>query len=277
LVKLPANVYSQEDRQIWVDEYISQHPVTNLNEQVKLIDLLLDNKVEVIEVDYKINRGAVYCKRPMDVVDTIVIHHTATSENETPERINEGHLNRDPDDPWLMVGYHYLITQKSQRHGVTPKIYRGRPDNYVGAHAGGEAISREYPENLKNKLMTKKINCGKYPGVLHKVNPTLDEKGNTRANDTTLAISFIGNFAAFDAVLNPTGYRPVNKVYYPSDESLRETAQLICQLKGKYPSINKLGYHQQYKATSCPGSVKLVLNKIKSFAKEYGCTLNLQN
>jgi hypothetical protein len=277
LVKLPAGVYSEEDRKTWVDDFLQQHPSSTLFDQVHLLDLLLEKKVEVIEVDYKVNQGSFYCKRPMDVVDTIVIHHTATSENESPERINEGHLNRSPDDPWLMIGYHYLVTQKSQRHGLTPKIYRGRPDNYVGAHAGGEAISREYPETLKNKLLTKKISCGRYPGSLHKVNPTLDESGNTRANDTTLAISFIGNFAAFDAVLNPTGYRPVNKVYYPSDESLREAAQLVCQLKNKYPTISKLGYHQQYKATSCPGSVKMVLGKIKSFAKEYGCSLNLQN
>lgn len=55
----------------------------------------------------------------------LVYHHTASSEI-TPESINKTHV----DNGWGGIGYHYYI----RKDGL---IYKGRPEEAVGAHAIG--------------------------------------------------------------------------------------------------------------------------------------------
>lgn len=52
----------------------------------------------------------------------IVLHHTATS-TATPQLVHEAHITNG----WSGIGYHFLI----RKDGT---IYRGRPENAVGAH-----------------------------------------------------------------------------------------------------------------------------------------------
>lgn len=54
--------------------------------------------------------------------EMIVLHHAAVT-NCTVEDIHKWHLNRD----WAGIGYHYYVRKDG-------KIYRGRPENAVGAH-----------------------------------------------------------------------------------------------------------------------------------------------
>lgn len=55
----------------------------------------------------------------------IILHH-AEASNCTVEDINRWHLNNG----WTGIGYHYFV----RKNGT---IYRGRPENAIGAHAVG--------------------------------------------------------------------------------------------------------------------------------------------
>jgi N-acetyl-anhydromuramyl-L-alanine amidase AmpD len=57
--------------------------------------------------------------------EMIVLHHAA-AKSCTAEQIHQWHLNNG----WSGFGYHFLIRKDG-------KIYRGRPENVVGAHASG--------------------------------------------------------------------------------------------------------------------------------------------
>ena len=58
-------------------------------------------------------------------IDMIVLHHAAVKHC-TVEKINQWHLCNG----WTMIGYHYFINKKGE-------IFRGRPDDVIGAHATG--------------------------------------------------------------------------------------------------------------------------------------------
>ena len=63
--------------------------------------------------------------------DMIVIHHTGEADiDASAEQIDQWHKNR-PNDPWTMIGYHYVI----RKDGT---IERGRPEWAIGSHAYGE-------------------------------------------------------------------------------------------------------------------------------------------
>jgi N-acetyl-anhydromuramyl-L-alanine amidase AmpD len=57
--------------------------------------------------------------------EMIVLHHAA-SKSCTVQQINQWHINRG----WCGIGYHYFISRDGQ-------IFRGRPENTVGAHVTG--------------------------------------------------------------------------------------------------------------------------------------------
>lgn len=62
----------------------------------------------------------------VDEIKKIIIHHTAGSGGETVKDIHAFHQRRG----WVGIGYHYFIDSSG-------KIFRGRPDTAVGAHAYG--------------------------------------------------------------------------------------------------------------------------------------------
>lgn len=62
----------------------------------------------------------------MRKIDTIIVHHSASSENTTALEIREWHLKRGFSD----IGYHYVI----ERNGT---IIGGRPLSKIGAHCTG--------------------------------------------------------------------------------------------------------------------------------------------
>ena len=75
--------------------------------------------MQINEVNYKTNGSFVKRKK----TDLIALHHAAAKEC-SPEEINQWHLNNG----WCGIGYHFIIRKDG-------KIYRGRPENVVGAHA----------------------------------------------------------------------------------------------------------------------------------------------
>jgi len=58
------------------------------------------------------------------VLEYIVVHHTASTAKETVEQIHNFHIN---NNGWAGIGYHFYI----RKDGT---IYRGRPEEYIGAH-----------------------------------------------------------------------------------------------------------------------------------------------
>ena len=77
--------------------------------------------MKIIDVNYQWNGGLT--KRSK--TEMIVLHHAA-AKNCTAQDIHSWHIARG----WSGVGYHFIIRKDGQ-------IYRGRPENVVGAHATG--------------------------------------------------------------------------------------------------------------------------------------------
>lgn len=75
--------------------------------------------MQINEVNYKW-KGALIKRVKTEM---IVLHHAA-SKSCTPQQIHQWHLNRS----WSGVGYHFIVRKDGQ-------IYRGRPEDVVGAHA----------------------------------------------------------------------------------------------------------------------------------------------
>lgn len=77
--------------------------------------------VQVIDRDLKFTGPFT----PRSKTDTIVLHHAA-AKSCTVEDVHRWHLNNG----WLGIGYHYFVSKLGG-------IYQGRPEDVVGAHAGG--------------------------------------------------------------------------------------------------------------------------------------------
>lgn len=77
--------------------------------------------MNIIETNFNWNGG--FTQR--NFTSQIVLHH-ADAINCTVEDIHRWHLSND----WTGIGYHYFVRKDGS-------IYRGRPENVVGAHAIG--------------------------------------------------------------------------------------------------------------------------------------------
>lgn len=78
------------------------------------------HSLKIIEVKYEWQGNLECTLKP----EMIIFHHTV-EENKTPQQIHELHINRG----WAGIGYHFYIRKDG-------KVYRGRPENAIGAHAG---------------------------------------------------------------------------------------------------------------------------------------------
>ena len=76
--------------------------------------------MKINEVTYKWN-GALSKRRS---TSRIILHHAAASKC-TAQQIHSWHLAKG----WVGIGYHFLVRKDGS-------IYRGRPEDTVGAHAG---------------------------------------------------------------------------------------------------------------------------------------------
>ncbi len=222
----------------------------------------------VLDKKLKRNEQAYHCERDTKLINTIVFHHTASEDNVTVEAINDGHLNRSTSDPWLMVGYHYLI--RNNENDNQTSIFRGREDHVVGAHAGVDAVTLDYPTQKLNEFKKIGLRCGRGNSIKSKVEFDIEESDLPSANATSVGIAFIGNFHPFHPVRNPSGYQG-DTPRLPRLSSLIQAAKLACSLQKKYPSINQLTYHALYTPTACPGLIKEKIELIKQYTRNFGC------
>lgn len=231
--------------------------------------------IPVEKVNYQRNEDASYCKRPVEMIDTIVLHHTEGQSTVTAEDINQMHINRvsqtgQVKDPWYMIGYTYVINSPYPKEKVpTPRVTEGRPIEIVGSHAG-TGIFMPMDAVQKDLWKKGKIVCGKTGGEFN-INPKLVSDGKMSANVTTIGLVVVGNYAPYDREYNPDGY-PRNKPRKPTQQTLEMIAKMSCQLQKKYPRMKNIKWHNYYHATSCPGSIKDHVGAIKLLAKGYGCT-----
>jgi hypothetical protein len=218
------------------------------------------------------NRNATYCRRPIEMVDTIVLHHSETPSTHTTERINDFHLSRGtPEDPWLMIAYSYAIN--SPYPGASfpeSRVTEGRPLEIVGSHAG-TGIFVPMNRNQQRLWNQGQVVCG-HEGGPFRVDPSHVNGNRIKANFTTIGIVVIGNYAPFSRT-NPNGYSP-RSPRTPARVTLDLVARLSCQLQKKHPSVRNLKWHSFYHPTSCPGTLKDAIGQIKTLARSYGCTFN---
>lgn len=228
--------------------------------------------IDINYVNYERNTKASFCRRPTEMVDTIVIHHSETTSTATPEYINELHLARgSAEDPWYMIAYTYVINSPYAGNKVpTSKITEGRPIEIVGAHAGTN-IFVPMSDLQKEIFEDKKIVCGK-ESEEPKFDPSIVQDGKIKANVTTIGVVVNGNYAPFSRT-NPGGYSK-RSPRYPTAKTQDMIARLSCQLQKKYPNMKNMRWHNYYHSTSCPGTIKSYIGQIKTLAKGYGCAFN---
>lgn len=228
--------------------------------------------VKIRKINYERHPKASFCTRPIEMIDTIVLHHSETTSTTTPERINEMHMDRNPKDPWLMVGYSYLISSPYAGNTTPkPEVVEGRPLDIVGAHAGSNLF---VPMNeLQKKLWDdKKVVCG-FEGQDFSVDSSkVDGKGGISPNITTIGLVVMGNYSPYSKS-NPNGYR-AGAVRNPTKATQDTIARTACQLQKKYPLMKSIKWHNYYHSTSCPGRIKNYISQIIAQAKVYGCDFN---
>lgn len=228
--------------------------------------------IPIEQVRYERNSKAKFCKRPIEMIDTIVLHHTESPSTTTPERINDFHLLRGTkDDPWYMIAYSYVINSPYSGENIPrSRVTEGRPLEIVGAHAGSNVFV-SMDEEQKRIWDQNQITCGT-ENTEFKVDPEMVRDGKIKANVTTLGVVVIGNYAPFSRT-NPGGYRPENP-RNPTSLTLDLIAKLSCQLQKNYPKIKNIKWHNFYMPTTCPGTVKKYVENIKLKSRNYGCEFN---
>lgn len=83
-----------------------------------------------------------------DVTNRIILHHTGVSALQSVEVIHNYHKNTNK---WAGIGYHFYVRKDGS-------IYRGRPEEMIGAHAYGansDSIGICAEGNFNNETMSK--------------------------------------------------------------------------------------------------------------------------
>jgi hypothetical protein len=221
---------------------------------------------------YERNTKATFCTRPVEMVDTLVIHHSETTEKATALDINEYHLERGTAaDPWYMIGYSWVVNAPYPGNTTpVPKVTEGRPLELVGSHAGSN-IFLPMDSVQKQLWEEKKILCGREGE--HVFDPSLVQNGKIKANVTTAGIVINGNYSPYNSRLNPNGYR-TRSPRIPTPATRQLIAELSCQLQKQYPRMKNIKWHSFYHSTSCPGTIKSYIEEIKKLARGLGCEFN---
>jgi len=230
-----------------------------------------ESLIPIETVDLRRSPRAIFCRRSLQVVDTVVFHHTETPVNTTTEEINQMHLNRGTaTDPWLMIGYHFTIHAPYPTQRGTGRVTQGRPLDLVGAHAGSDAYKAVSAETVKLLQDPANVQCGPAEGPLTTATDTFNASGDVKANVNTVGIAVIGNYAQYHPQTNPSGY-PRGRPRWPTASLIDMAARLSCQLQRENPRITKIYWHNYYKPTSCPGLIRERVAQIKAAARGYGC------
>ena len=137
LLGIPIGIYHIIKKGSKIDNHENRKSVTteksykyidfiykNIKEKYKLTSFTniredYEKKLNIQDVDYTWQEELEYKNKPK----RLIIHHTSDN-GKTPERINEVHIQNG----WAGIGYHFYIRSDGT-------IYRGRPEEAIGAHA----------------------------------------------------------------------------------------------------------------------------------------------
>lgn len=243
---------------------VSPIPYTELNLPRWPLEL-----IEIEKVEYPRNSRASFCRRPPEMVDTIVIHHTAGFETRSSLDINRDHLNQgSAADPWYMAAYSYFVNSSyAGSSNIRARVTEGRPLDVVGAHAGSNVFV-PMDADQRRQFDNGAVTCGKENGTFTS-NSTLIQNGKIKANVTSIGVAVIGNYSPFSRQ-NPSGYSP-RRPRNPSQQTLNMLGRLSCQLQKKYPRMKEIKWHSYYHPTECPGTIKNYITQIKTIARSFGC------
>ena len=241
-----------------------------------------------------INYEGSFCKRPPELADTVVIHHSASSDTDSPQTLHDLQImmRENSPSPWYMIGYNYLV---SSPPGQETTVFEGRGAEMKGAHAGGFVNLDQVDPPVRELLKNSEIKCGWNTDgdsahtidVLDKDSMRQNEKylrqGFVSGNVTSVGILVIGNYAPdlLGTSINPGGYPSNGPIRYPSDNVLRTTAKSVCRLKSEsHPNLRKLTDHNYMKikkaladgnsaiGTCCPGTVYKRMSRLLALVKE---------
>lgn len=256
-------------------------PIVNLPELPKL--------VPIQKVALKKNLNASFCTRPVDMIDTIVIHHSDTGPSSTANEMNNFHVNqtsyrtnaagqfirdsqgRKIPDPWYMLGYSFVVNSAYEGQSL-PKttVTEGRPLEIVGSHAGSGAFT-QMDEDQKKMWADGEVKCGVTGGTF-KVDANQSAGGKIKANISSIGVVVAGNYA-IKSSKNPGGYPP-SKPRNPTAQTLDVLARLACQLQKDHPRIKTISWHASFSNTLCPGNLQKYGAQLKQLTKGYGCEFN---
>lgn len=261
--------------------------------------------IKIHPYDYQnINYAGNFCVRDTKLADTVVIHHSGTDNRDTPQELNDNQVimhENDRDsagnpDPWYMLAYNYVV-KASYDEGSSdkPKVYTGRPDHIKGAHAGAYVNLNQVDPKVRKLVKEADIKCGwnSDRDKEHSIDRVAEgptnltkrqiQNGYVSANITSVGVLVVGNYAPdiIGRSINPDGYPSNGPVRYPTDDALRTSAKLICQLKSdKYPNLRKITDHNYIKikkamadgsgtyGTCCPGTVYRRMDRMLELTKE---------
>ena len=124
---------------------------------------------EALYREFKINEVEYKWALPLnfDFNPSIIVYHHTADNNMTPQKIDEIHKGRG----WSGIGYHFYI----RKDGM---IYRGRPENSVGAHAPG-VNSRAFGIDVEGNLNSENLTQSQMSSII-KLSKYLMEKYNIK-------------------------------------------------------------------------------------------------
>lgn len=219
------------------------------------------------------NPAAKFCRRNESVVDTIVFHHSASTNTQTVHDINQAHINRySPGDPWLMIGYHYVISAPYPGARGTASVTQGRPFNIAGAHVGSDRYMSASSATANLLRLNDGVQCGVQGQRFTIPDDRFNSRGQVKGNYTTIGVVFSGNYSPRSSS-NPDGYRG-RQVRYLSPAGIESAGRLACELQRRHPRLTKISWHSALQQTDCPGSIRQRIQNIKQVAARFGCTFN---
>lgn len=175
--------------------------------------------MEIIETNLQFNGNKTI--RDLSVIDEILLHHSGVTVLQSVETIHNYHKNTNG---WAGIGYHFYV----RKDGT---IYRGRPLEYVGAHATGFntktiGICAEGNFNIETMTEVQKNAIKELVAYLRQVYPNIR---SVRGHRDVLNTSCPGANYPFDEIVNVTVTKTET---VQTTKSIDEIAQEV--INGKY-------------------------------------------
>ncbi|WP_297637205.1 N-acetylmuramoyl-L-alanine amidase [uncultured Clostridium sp.] len=164
--KVEGNIVQEnlddESLSISLDEYLANKEKVSFKQhsfaQIEQKEVQVNKALNIIETNFNWNGDLDYSNNPKKMV----LHHIEASRPDSTIPVTDIH-NWHLANGWTGIGYHFYITKDG-------RVFRGRPENAVGAHAKGVnaesigiAVEGKYDiENMPEAQKKSVIELGKY-------------------------------------------------------------------------------------------------------------------